>query len=100
MLEVCPSKPIKNGLLYLSSFRCFDEIFLEVIDALKSESEVEFSLRASSDHKFDQSELNFSIFRLFDILMKLGYRLSMPRDPNPILNSSSRMKRLAASGGA
>jgi len=42
-----------------------------------------------------QSKTSFSIFYLFDVLIILCYRLLMSRNPNPRLEFSSRMKRLA-----
>ena len=76
---------------------CSDKSLLQVIDTQESESEVGFSLRASIGQKLDQSETNFSIFRLFDVLIKVYYRLSMPRNPNPRQNFPSGMKWLAVS---
>jgi hypothetical protein len=74
---------IKNELFYFSSFQCSDETLLEVIDAQESESEVRFSLRVSIGQKLDQSAMSFSIFYLFNFLMKLYHRLSMPKNQNP-----------------
>ncbi len=76
------TRPIKNELFYFSSFQCSDETLSEVIDAQESESEVRFTLRVSIGQKLDQSAMSFSTFHLFNVLMKLYHRLSMPRNPN------------------
>jgi len=53
-----------------------------VIEDGEFESAVRFSLWLFIGHKFDQSEMSFSNFRLFGVLMKLYYRLSILRNPN------------------
>ncbi len=83
--SVCVSKPIRNELFYFSSFWCSDKTLLEIIDIQECESEVGFPRRASIGQKLVQSETSFSIFHLFDVLIKLCFRLSMPRNPNPRL---------------
>jgi hypothetical protein len=75
--------PISNELFYFLSFQCSDETLPRVIDAQESESEVRFSLWVFIGQKLDQAEMNFSIFRLFNVLMRLCYRLSMSRNSNP-----------------
>jgi hypothetical protein len=82
-LSICLSKPIRNELLYFSSFRCSEKSLLQVIDAQESESEVGFSLWVSIGQKLDQSETSFSIFLFFDVLRKVCYRLSVPSNSNP-----------------
>jgi hypothetical protein len=88
------TRPIKNELFYFSSFQCSDETFPEVIDAQESESEVRFSLWFPIGQKLDQSEISYSIFRLFGVPMKFCYRLSMSRNPNPMSNYSSEFSFL------
>jgi hypothetical protein len=90
---VCMSVPNQSDFSF-SSFQCSDETLLEVIDAQESESEVRFSLRVSLGQKLDQSAMSFSTFHLFNILMKLYHRLSMPRNPNRMSNCSSEFSFL------
>jgi hypothetical protein len=94
------TRPIRNELLYFSSFRYSHKTLLLVINAQESESEVRFSLQPSIGYILDRSETSFSIFHFFDALKKHYHRLSMPMNLNPRPDLSSRMKRLAVSGGA
>jgi hypothetical protein len=92
-LCVCP-KPIRFQLFYFSSVQCSDETLLEVIDAQESESEVRLSLWVLIGQKLDQSEISYSIFRLFGVPIKFCQRLSMSRNPNPMWNRSSEFSFL------
>jgi hypothetical protein len=74
----------------------------EVIEGQEFESEVSFSIWTSIDRKLAQSEMSFSIFCVFYVLMKLYCRLSIPTSQNltsdfpselPLVKNSTNQKR-------